>query len=362
MNPSALLLLALKGTCALNCLAALHLAGPLPVTQRVIMDLTGFDDAAVSKGLATLRVLGLAICTGDRRRTAWQLAPAALGLPLPLGPLVSSPDILDSASLKEEEKEQERINTHAFDSLFLLAAPNPRHPESDALPADAPADRPPDDLDSPAQPGTAPATAPPAHQKALRAQLYAAFEAAGIYLQFRRPLADALLREDGPAGLRQTLGWLCYAQRRLPHVQRGAVVYISLRDGLPCDSAYLPPPALPFEAALAWALRGGEDEPDEAGEDADDDQALMVAEVPASPEDDLWRALIARLAGELSPAVIDAQLRPARLLSLGAERCLIGAPTPQSRDWLRTRLAAVLARALSELTGRALAVEIVVET
>ena len=64
MNTPALLLHALKGTCALNCLAALHLAGPLPVTQRVIMDLTGFDDRAVSKGLNTLLVLDLATCTG----------------------------------------------------------------------------------------------------------------------------------------------------------------------------------------------------------------------------------------------------------------------------------------------------------
>ena len=211
----------------------------------------------------------------------------------------------------------------------------------------------------------------------LRSQFYAAFEAASIYLQFRRPLADALLAaEDAPAELRQALGWLCYAERRLPHVKRGAVVYISLRDRLPCDPAYLPPAALPFEAALAWALRGGEAEPEPAEPDDEADDGRQTNETPgvgfaqtpgvmgrgASAEDDLWRAVIARLARELSPTVIDAQLRPARLLAVGPDRCLIAAPTPQSRDWLRTRLAAVLARALAELTGRALSVEIVVDT
>src|SRR5207248_3525375 len=138
-----------------------------------------------------------------------------------------------------------------------------------------------------------------------------------------------------------------------PHVKRGAVVYISLRDRLPCDPAYLPPPELPFEAALAWAVRGGEDEPDDDRDDDDgnDDQndvnndqtlralreTLRGAGGAVSAEDELWQALIARLARELSPAVIDSQLRPARLLALSPERCLIAAATPQSRDWLRLR-------------------------
>src|SRR5438874_165924 len=126
MNPSALLLLALKGTCALNCLAALHLAGPLPVTQRTVMDLTGFDDAAVSKGLATLRVLGLVTCTGDTKRTGWQLSPAARNLPLPLDPLLVSPDNVDSGALKEEEeKEKERVIVDVLESLAIPGASNP---------------------------------------------------------------------------------------------------------------------------------------------------------------------------------------------------------------------------------------------
>jgi hypothetical protein len=429
MNPSTLLLLALKGTCALNCLAALHLAGPLPVAQRTIMDLTGFDDAAVSKGLATLRVLGLVTCTGDKHRTAWALSPAARNLPVPLEPFLASPDNLDSEVLKEEEEELSTDETNnPIDSSSILEPPNPQNPESDpsVLPAgnqqSSSPELPANNLKSSASPapgqfvesgptGSAltqgasdlhPAgvshSSPPGQKaphsrrradRALRSQFYAAFEAAGIYLQFRRPLADALLAaEDGPAWLRQTLGWLCYAERRLPHVKRGAVVYISLRDRLPCDPAYLPPPELPFDAALAWALRAGEAEPNDDNDDGVDNDvnnataSASAIDLPlppsrsclgkiegrgaggvrsSTPEADLWQALIARLARELSPAVIDSQLRPASLLSLGADRCLIGVPTPQSRDWLRTRLAAVLARALAELTGRALSVEIVVD-
>jgi hypothetical protein len=204
-------------------------------------------------------------------------------------------------------------------------------------------------------------------EKLLRQELYAVFEAASIYLQFRRPLADALLAEDGPAWRSQALGWLCYSQRRLPHVQRGAVVYISLRDRLPCDSAYLPPPELLFEAALAWALRAGEPEPPEPddADDADDandtDQTFRVSEtlkVSGSPEDQLWRAVLDRLSRELPRGVLDSQLRPARLVSLDPQRCVILAPSPQSRDWLATRLVGVLERALREVTGQEMTVEI----
>jgi hypothetical protein len=351
MPPATVFLLALKGTCALNCLAALHLAGPRPVSQRTIMSLTGFDDAAVSKGLNTLRVLGLATCSGDRHRTAWVLAPAAHGLPLPLGPFWSSPENVDSKQDKEEEKkEKEKESNAQLGSSLLPAAANPENPDTGrGAPARPRSLRPAD--------------------KRLRRQFYAAFEAADIYLQFRRPLAESLMAgDDGPAWLRQTLGWLCYAQRRLPHVKRGAVVYISLRDQLPCDPAYLPPPALEFDAALAWALRGGEAAwPEERADPAGDDLAAASPGPTAqgwpspTPEAELWQALLARLSRELSPAVMDSQLRPARLLALGAERCLIAAATPQSRDWLRTRLAAVLARALAELAGRPLSVEIVVD-
>jgi hypothetical protein len=92
-----------------------------------------------------------------------------------------------------------------------------------------------------------------------------------------------------------------------------------------------------------------------------ENQILRVSgtlKVLDSPADDLWHAVIERLARELPAAVIDSQLRPARLVSLNGDRCLIAAPTPQSRDWLASRLTLVLARALSQLTGRDIRVEI----
>jgi hypothetical protein len=125
----------------------------------------------------------------------------------------------------------------------------------------------------------------------LRSEFYVAFEAANIYLQFRRPLADTLLADDGPAWLRQTLGWICYAQRRLPHVKRGAVVYISLRDRLPCDPAYLPPPELPFDLALAWVVRGGEPEPDD--DDGNDNNVVALKVVP----DEMLQKVVPRVQG-----------------------------------------------------------------
>lgn len=349
------------------------------------MDLTGFDDNAVRKGLNTLLVLGLATCTGDKRRTAWQLVPAAQRLPLPLEPLLRSLEngesapMLDSAAVKSVEitlptnstrplptPSQKAPRSANNNQHRTLESPAPSHSRGSRPRPPRPA--PPLNCAGAGQRALGPVTERGVNdERVLRLQFYAAFEAANIYLQFRRPLADNLLAAGGPAWLRQTFGWICYAQRRLPHVQRGAVVYISLRDRLPCDPAYLPPPDLPFDAALAWAVRGGEDEPaDEpdgdvidASDTADADQTLRVSD---SPEDDLWRAVIERLARELPGAVIDARLRPARLISLDGDRCLIAAPTPQSRDWLAARLSSVLARAVRELTGRELAIEVVVDT
>jgi hypothetical protein len=330
MDISALLLHALKGTCALNCLAALHLAGPRPVTQRTVMDLTGFDDGAVRKGLHTLLVLGLVTCSGDQRHTGWQLAPASPGLPAALWPLLAMPQKADSEALKEEveevQEQPEQINlTSSSDS-----AANPQKADSSVS------------------------------EKWLRPRFYAAFETAEIYIQFRRPLVDSLVADDGAAWLRQTLGWICYAQRRLPHVKRGAVVYISLRDRLPCDPAYLPPAGLPFEAALAWAARGGEaePEPDQAG-----DEAEMPAEPGPgeSPEAALWNRTRERLSRELPASLMAAHLGGLRLAALDEQRCVLATRSAQSRDWLARRLTAVVARALTEESGQRLTVEFVCE-
>ena len=348
MHIPTLLLHALKGTCALNCLAALHLAGPRPVTQRAVMDLTGFEDRAVRKGLHTLLALGLVTCTGERHHTAWQLAPAAEALSAPLANLLPNPQNAEARVLKEEEREKEREK-----ELFNLADSSFEGVQGESA----------KNADSGSGRQTAQA-------RALRQQFYAAFEAGEIYLQFRRGLADSLLTDDGAAWLRQTLGWICYAQRRLPHIKRGAVVYISLRDRLPCDPAYLPPPGLAFEAALAWAARGGEAEP----EPADAEEAAVAAGAgagetagaaeaapaePDTPEWALWHKVLERLSLELPPSVVAAHLCALRPARLDERRCVLAAPTRQSRDWLTRRLAGVVARALGEETGKNITVEFV---
>ena len=336
MHPSTLLLHALKGTCALNCLAALHLAGPDPVTQRAVTELTGFEERAVRKGLQTLLVLGLVTCTGDQHHTAWQLAPAAAGLSGPLAALLPNPQNADSRLIKEEEeKEKEKETSILLDSSFEEVA------GENAQNADAGGER------------------ARAAQQARRQQFYAAFEAAEIYLQFRRGLADSLLRDEGAAWLRQTLGWICYAQRRLPHVKRGAVVYISLRDRLPCDPAYLPPPELAFEAALAWAARGGEAEPEPAGDGEPEAAATRMPPRPETPAEALWHTVLERLSLELPPSVVAGHLCALRPVRLDERRCVLAAPTAQSRDWLTRRLGSVVARALGEATGRNITVEFV---
>jgi len=370
----------LKETCALHCLMALYALGPLPVSQRAVMDLTGFDDEAVHKGLNKLLILGLAVCAGEDYRSGWQLGPAANAVPLPLhllgatapGPI---PVLPESDSLKEEEKEKEESIIHSnlldssSDDLTTSVAPNQAAPA--AAPHSAAVVVLPAKSRQRASP-LLPRIPPPAplpngrlpDDPTLRRAFYLVFEASDIYLQFRRPLADALLAEDGPAWLHQALGWLCHARRHLPHVQAGAVVYISLRDRLPCDSAYLPPPDLPFAAALAWALRGGEPEEIDEPADLDSDETLAGSDAAAvceTPEDQLWRALLERLSGELPRATLDGQLRPARLAAFDDHCCLIAAPTPQSRDWLNARLRTVLAQALGELTHKTMTVEIIVE-
>ena len=336
MHTPTLLLHALKGTCALNCLAALHLAGPRPVTQRAVMDLTGFEDRAVRKGLHTLLALGLVTCTGERHHTAWQLAPAAEALSAPLASLLPNPQNAEARVLKEEEREKERKKElfNLADSAFEGAA------GESAKNADSGGGR------------------RTAQERALRQQFYAAFEAGEIYLQFRRGLADSLLTDDGAAWLRQTLGWICYAQRRLPHMKRGAVVYISLRDRLPCDPAYLPPPELAFEAALAWAARGGEAEPEPAG-DGEPAAAARTPPRPETPTEALWHTVLERLSLELPPSVVAGHLCALRPVRLDERRCVLAAPTAQSRDWLTRRLGSVVARALGEATGRNITVEFV---
>ena len=147
-------------------------------------------------------------------------------------------------------------------------------------------------------------------------------------------------------------------------MQRGAVVYISLRDRLPCDGACLPPPDLPFPEALAWAARSGAAEDSAEPEDPAEPDAAGEPEPPAgpppSPEEGLWQAALRRLRLELPRRVLDGYLAEARLVSIAGDHCLIAAASPQARDWLSARLTTALTRALSEAAGRPMSVEVTV--
>ncbi|MCC6191213.1 MAG: hypothetical protein IT318_19500 [Anaerolineales bacterium] len=426
MNAAILFMHALKETCALHCLLALHIAGPLPVTQRTVMAITGFDDEAVRKGLNKLQALGLAVCSGQRQQTGWQLAPGARQLPL--GGIVPAKPELEPA-LKEEGcegieggegseaiKEIEALEltqsslvgdgeaekqaalggtaagAQAAVEMGLAggtgrragpkpAASRPARGVVNTPPSKSAAKpRPPSGAGAkPRTPGRgaaarpAPETGTPANpaDRTLRAQLLTVMARAHVWPNLRLGLADELLAEDGAGWVRQALGWVCYGVRRFPRWDLGAVVYPALRDRLPVDPDYWPPPELEFAAALAWAEAGGEPGPGYAnaaqhapGPPAAEDERpepgrAAGAAGPQTPEDGLWQQARARLLAEMPGAPLESWLSGARLEARGAGRYRLAVPTPRARDWLSNRLQARLEQALGAAAGEAVELEIV---
>jgi hypothetical protein len=86
VNELTALLMACSNSQALNCLVALLLLGPLPVTTGQVQRKANIrDDEAARRGLVILYELGLASYTGpDRYRTNWRLTPAARRLAMDL--------------------------------------------------------------------------------------------------------------------------------------------------------------------------------------------------------------------------------------------------------------------------------------
>jgi len=144
----------------------------------------------------------------------------------------------------------------------------------------------------------------------------------------------------------------------------GAVVYPAVRDREPCEPRYLPPPALDFDQALAWAVQGGREveaapvevrEPEAAEEPG-------VAERPHAPTaaEQAWAAARARLQRELSREVFTAWLQDVTLVSADAAAFTLGVRHAYARDWLEARLRPAIGQTLREVLGHAVEVQFVV--
>jgi hypothetical protein len=408
MNTAIVVLHALKDTCGLHCLVALHLAGPRPVTQQTLMSLTGFDDAAVHRGLHKLLALGLVTCAGRKHLTAWELTPAAATLPLrlappapPAPPAAPEPPAPSRGFPNRESDaprvvvvEKEQRDTHILSTLPARSQAT----TTGRRPATAPSRQP-----ARASPPP-PASRPPPTDPHI-AQLQQVFSHANVWPGGRAELAQALAAADGPRWVRQSLAWLCYAVRECAHMQVGAVVYPALRDRVDPAPEHLPPEELDFAAALQWALRGGreageyanelEGEPAEAAEpdeqaaprdaarptadaepqperrpapDASQPPARLAPEPPApaarASPDPLLAELLADLQAESAPgtrAHVDFWLRGARLEPTGPAAWRLTVRAPLVRDWvnnrLRQRLAGMLARRLRQPVNLAVEVD-----
>ncbi len=520
MNTTVMVMHALKETCALHCLVALHLAGPGPVTQQTVMALTGFEDSAVHRGLHKLRALGLATCTGQRHHTGWQLAPAAaelkLGLPPPLPPqavpparppLPAPPDSApaepvptapaasapgpSAAAPAQRESEtptpQRAIPARRESIASAVSTPIPARQEStspaaqqnpirresiaSAVSTPIPARQ---ESTSPAaqqnpirresiasaastpiparQESTSPAARHPIparresisaastpnpvqresaperesgeslilkDQKLHQSQLHQIFHHAKIWPGGRAQLARALAQEGGPHWVGQALGWLCYAVQCLPAMNTGAVLFSALRDRLEIAPEFLPPPDLPFAAALAWAARGGEEalgyanEPGEAGDSGeghkgykgyegrgdagetgdareghkgseghegnegrgdsgdsrDPGDANVAAGRAAGPAEGAasgpaagvgpWAAVLARLRAESPGGQVHPWVAGAKLAAAGPGAWRLVVKDRQARDWINNRLRERLANLLGEVLGEGVGLEVV---
>jgi hypothetical protein len=217
-------------------------------------------------------------------------------------------------------------------------------------------------------------TAGEAGQQRLEACYHAALLRGQVYRQLVPPLARTLAA-DGPDYLPHLLAHIAYshsAQFRADGQQHpGAYVKLAVQEHALGDPACLPPAGLGFEAALAWALRGGQAEaadPEPEPEAAPEPVSPLAEPIPtpAGPQSphDIWQAALGRLQLELNKGVFDTWVRPATVLSYAPEpeTFELGVPHIYARDFLELRLRDQVRRALGEVVGRAVKVRVSVGT
>lgn len=190
---------------------------------------------------------------------------------------------------------------------------------------------------------------------AIFEQFKIALASAGVHHQLRRPLAKALIAEDGPGWLRHVLGWIAHttAEGATSPPKRGPTIWPALSDRDRCEDIYLPPAGMNFAQALAWAERGAQQQPAAAAPAADtfQDDALAIPE-----HERLWRQVLERIEQQLPPGA-QASMLNNTALAPGAEpnQYTIICPNTWTRDWLATRMASAIQRELNTAAGAAVA-------
>ena len=360
----------MKDTYALHCFVALAIAGPLPVTQKQVGELTGIrDDEAISVSLRKLETLGLAVCTGSRHKTGWALtANAPQSLPLPL-------NLLSEAPAPTPVKPESDLS-----GLALPPAPTPVKPESD-LPGKQIS------MGTPVKPGSEIPESESFNKlnndsrihhaekqkqdPELERQLYQALDAANVYHQLRQTMVAHFLADDDPRRwLRSLLGWICFAirdgasSRNKKSIGQRVYPMLTLRDGhrpehSPDDC--LPPENLPFGEALAWALAGGP-----AASDPEAAPELEFEAEPAlpmrilTPAEQIWTSSIQRFRVELGEPFFRNWLSDAIPVSYEVDVLTVGVRNQQARDYLSRVAVEKLQRALFKMTSRNITVKLTI--
>lgn len=77
--------------------------------------------------------------------------------------------------------------------------------------------------------------------------------------------------------------------------------------------------------------------------------------------DELWNKVLARVEQQISKPSFETWLKSTKLLSYNGKKVTIAAPTSFAREWLETHYVPLIARILSEITGKDLLIQFVVQ-